>query len=238
VQGKTGAALAAGGLLALAALTASAPRASADDPPRPARAKAEPAKPKKAAAVSDADAEAAALAFVRENHPELADLLASLKPMRPDEYRKAIRDLSQVSRALAQLKDRDAKRYALGLEAWKARSQVELLTARLVSAGGTSAELEGELRKAVEAQIDVEIRQQRYEKQAAEERLKKVSENLKRLESRREATAESRFQSLLKKGRSARRQDTARAKTKPSNDPKSAVTVTPRAGAGEGERQP
>lgn len=163
------------------------------------------------------NAEADALAFVRENHPELAALLTQLKAMRPDEYDKAIRELSQTSKSLAQLKARDRRRHEVALDLWKARSRVQLVAARLAgaSAPGSSAELETQLREAVVDQVDVEIRRQRLEKQIVEENLEKARENLDRLESRRETNIEARVQALLKQSRRGRKKtgkDQAKAK--------------------------
>ncbi|MGE3821932.1 MAG: hypothetical protein AB7I30_21170 [Isosphaeraceae bacterium] len=150
--------------------------------------------------------ESAALAFVREHHPELVSPLAMLKSMRPDAYDKAIRELGQVSRSLGNLKARDPRRYELGLELWKARSRVDLLTARLAAADPRSAaDLESPLREAVEAQLAVEIRQQRFERDQVEARLRRLTENLRKLESDPKAVAEGRYQALLKKGQRARR---------------------------------
>jgi hypothetical protein len=61
------------------------------------------------------------------------------------------------------------------------------------------------LRAAVENQLAVEIRQQRYERSVVEARLRKIDENIERLESRRGSLVESRYQTLLKKGQRARR---------------------------------
>jgi hypothetical protein len=147
--------------------------------------------------------EAAVLEFVRENHPELAELLEQLKAMKPEQYARAIAELSQVNKTLANLKRNDDGRYPLALEAWKARSRAELLTAQL--AGTPGPELERQLRAAVENLVAVEIRQQRLERELVEVRLQRLNETIKRLESRRDAVVESRYQSLLKKGQRARR---------------------------------
>ena len=85
---------------------------------------------------SDAEREAAALAFVRENHPELADLLEQLKAMKPDQYERAINELWQVSRTLANYKKNEKRRYQPALDVWKARSRAELLAAQLASTPG------------------------------------------------------------------------------------------------------
>jgi hypothetical protein len=185
------------------------------------KAKAKPQAPS-AKDMTDAQAESVALSFVRENHPELGALLAQLKPMRPDEYRRAVRELAQVSRSLDQVKASSPKRYETGLDVWKARSRVDLLAARLAGAADPSPEQEAQLRQAVAAVVDAEIRQQRLEKETVEERLKKIGENLERLESKRDAVVENRFQSLLKKSERVRRKAEPKAKK----------------GQGTGDRQP
>jgi hypothetical protein len=149
--------------------------------------------------------EAAALTFVAQHHPELAALLHRLKPMNPAAYEQAIGELFRISETLADLRQRDARRYELGLEAWKAKSRVELLTAELAS--GPSPELEDRLRAALADQIDVQVRQQRLDLEQAEARVRKVRENLDRLETGREDLVESRYQGLVKNGQRARRKD-------------------------------
>jgi hypothetical protein len=153
--------------------------------------------------VSDEAREESALAFVRENHPELADLLEQLKAMKPDRYRRAIAELSQVYRSLSNLRRTDDRRYRVALEVWKAKSRAELLAAQLVGAPG--AELEAQLRAAVEKQLAAELRQQRLERQNIAARLKKLDETIERMETKRDELVESRYQGLLKKGQRARR---------------------------------
>ncbi len=153
-------------------------------------------------AKKESQAEIAAMLFVRENHPELATLLDQLKPMKPEEYRKAIRELAQVGKSLATLKTNNPRRYEAALESWKARSRVQLVAARLSNANaGATAELESQLRQTVQAQVDTEIRQARVDKEVAEERAHRLGETLSRLESRRESAVETRVQSLLKQSR-------------------------------------
>jgi hypothetical protein len=157
-----------------------------------------PAKPNAAAR------EAAALAFVRANHPELADLLEQLKAMKPDQYTRAINELWQVNRQLAAYKKNDERRYQPALDVWKARSRAQLVAAQM--AGGTpSTQLEGRLREALGTQLDAEIRQQQNERVLVQERLRKLDEAIDRLESRRDKIVESRYQLMLKKAERARR---------------------------------
>ena len=149
--------------------------------------------------------EAAALTFVRRHHPELAALLDRLRPMNPGEYERAIGELFQVSETLAALKDRDERRYELALEAWVARSRVEVLAARLTSASGADSGLEGELRAALDDQFAVELKQRTLDVEQAEARLRRAQEILRRLEGQQDKTVESRFLGLLKRGQRARR---------------------------------
>ena len=135
--------------------------------------------------------------------------------MKPAEYNRAIRDISSVSKTLANLKERDPKRYEVGLEVWKARSRVELLTAKLISA--PSPELESKLRDAVTRQLDVEIRKQKLEREQLETQLKKLNANLERLEANPAKVIENRYQSLLKQSQRKRRKDAE--KTAPTPPP-------------------
>jgi len=167
----------------------------------------------------EAQAENSALTFVRENHQELAALLAQLKPMKPEEYRKAVRELAQVSKSLATLKTNNPRRHTAALETWKARSRVQLIAARLSNANGSAiAELESRLREAVAAQIDAEIRQAKVDKEVVEERARRLAENLAKLEAKRETAVETRVQSMLKQSQRARRSAAKSAESVKNND--------------------
>jgi hypothetical protein len=150
-----------------------------------------------------AEREKAALEFVRENHAELADLLELLKAMKPDQYRKAIAELWQTSRALANLKKNDERRYAAALDVWKARSRTELLAAQL--AGAPGAARESQLKAALENQMAAELRQHRLDRELMQERMRKLDALIERLETKRDDLVESRLQTLMKKAERARR---------------------------------
>jgi hypothetical protein len=199
------------GALALADDGKSSDKASSKAPVAPA---------KKSAAVTSPtfspENEAEALGFVREHHPELAKVLEVLKPMDPVEYRKAVAELLQVSRTLGDLKTRNPKRYEVALNAWQAKSRVELLAAQL--AGSPSDELRSQLRTALETKVDAEIRRQRFELEQAESAAKKARETLNRLETNRETIIEARFRALTPK---------KPAKFKKAAESKTAVTPSP-----------
>ena len=141
--------------------------------------------------------EAEALAFVGEHHPELAKVLAALKPMDPKEYRAAILELSEVARTLADLRERNPKRYEIALDTWKTKSRVELIAAQL--AGSPTEELRSQLRLAIEAKVDAEVRRHRFELEQAEAAARKAREALDRVETHRDALIEARFRALQPK---------------------------------------
>jgi hypothetical protein len=153
--------------------------------------------------------EQAALGFVRENHPELAELLDLLKAMKPDQYERAINELWQTSKALGNMKKNDPRRYQAALDVWKAKSRVELVAAQMV--GAPTAERESQLRTALDHQIAAELRQQKLERELLAARLKKLDAAIERLETKRGTLVETRYQNLLKKGQRARRMAAGRA---------------------------
>jgi len=198
----------------LIAFATAAIAAAGDDDGKPA-ARTAPIPPvRKSAATPSApftpEGEAEALAFVRRHHPELAAVLEVLKPMNQAEYRKAIGEISQVARTLAVVQVRNPRRYEFALDAWKARSRVELLAAQL--AGAPTEERNSQLRAAIEARVDAEIRRNTFELEQAEAAARKAREAIDRLETRRDEIVEARLRSLQpRKPPKARRGDPAGA---------------------------
>lgn len=202
--------------LLLAATTG--PLASAADDPPAAKAaaqsksarKARP--PKRAKSILTPSREAAALAFVKENHSELLQVLKQLKAMQPDQYEEAIAELFQTSEQLAELSGRDETRYQLALESWKLQSRIELLAARMTrrSSDGQKRELQELLSR----QVDLKIKQHRLEQERLESRLRRNQEQLERLQSDREKFIASHMRRLLP----AKAQDVAPAK-EPASKP-------------------
>lgn len=173
--------------------------------------------------------EQAVLAFVGEHQPELGTLLDSLRPMRPAEYQKAVRQLLPVVQSLQALRTQNPERYGLGLAAWKARTRVELLSARLASHAAPGPDLERDLRRAVVDQVETEIRVQRYDRDQAEARVRRLTETLQRLETDPSGVAEARFQALLKKTRpmNAARAAAKAKKAAPKAAPKPSPNANP-----------
>jgi hypothetical protein len=173
--------------------------------------------------------ETEALAFVREHHQELAKVLEVLKPMDLVEYRKAIAELLQVSRNLADIKVRNPKRFEFALEAWKTKSRVELLAAQFT--GSPSEELRSQLRTAIEAKVDAEIRRQHFELEQAEIAAKKARETLQRLEGNRDAVVEARLRALTpRKSAKSKKQTESPPAVAPTSKPSTNQPAQPKPG--------
>jgi hypothetical protein len=178
----------------------------------------------------DAAREAEALAFVREHHAELATVLEALKPMDPVEYGKAIVELSHVARSLAAIRAKNLARYAVQLDAWKAKSRVELLAARL--AGAPSDDLRARLRSAIEAKVDADIARHRYELEQAEAAVRRARDSLGRLENNRSVVVENRYRALAPRP-PARPKSPAASGSKPTQVEASPAKVPTRNPLGE-----
>jgi hypothetical protein len=132
--------------------------------------------------------EAAAMKFVREHHAEVADLLDNLQKSRPEQYRRAARELFRASERVSQWKDRDAVRYELELKAWKINSRIRLLLARSTMSPAT--DLEAELRSLVAERIDTRLAIRRHERDQIARRLAEADADIARLSTDRDAAVE------------------------------------------------
>lgn len=143
-----------------------------------------------------AEREAAALTFVRQHHPELADLLTRLKDRRPQEYQKAIRDLFRVSERLALSNEQQPARYELELQEWKLASRIQLLAARM-SMNGSPA-LEQELRGLLADQLEVHRQLVKFNYDRAATRAAALAAELEDIEARKAVLVDERYQQAMK----------------------------------------
>ncbi|MBI5757330.1 MAG: hypothetical protein HZA46_02285 [Planctomycetales bacterium] len=139
--------------------------------------------------------EAAALTFVSRHHPDLAQLLGQLKASQPDQYERAIRELFRTSENLAQLQEREPQRYEFELESWRLNSRIQVLAARLTM--GADAEIESQLRQALQAQADLRLQQQQQVRDRLAERLTQADRDLDSARRDREAKVERDYQKVL-----------------------------------------
>lgn len=144
--------------------------------------------------------EAAAMTFVKQHHPELAELVSVLKESRPKEYHKAIRDLYRASEQLANLHEADLQRYNLELKAWRIQSRVQLLVAR-VQMAPTDEKLTSELKAELSQQVDVRLEILELERQRLSERAGRLDSQIDKLKLSRDSHVERQLSELIHKGR-------------------------------------
>ena len=140
--------------------------------------------------------EAAVRTFLRQHHPELADLLLYLQTSQPHEYQRAVRDLFRASERLAQIQERDYDRYELELKLWKTSSRIQLLAARLSM--NDSDDLRAQLRAALSEQIDLRAALLRRERDRLAGKVSKIDEQLNKLMDARHQEIERQMKVLTK----------------------------------------
>lgn len=141
------------------------------------------------------DKEAAVNAFVAEHHSELGELLRHLKAIKNQRpYERAIRELYTASERLAGLQKSDSGRYELELKAWKVKSRIQLLSARLTMKD--DEQLKHELKDALAEQYDLRREVLTMEKNRIQDRLQKLERDLADYDNRREEAIERQFQQL------------------------------------------
>jgi len=123
-------------------------------------------------------------------------LLASLKTSQPQEYDRAIRDISRTTERLSVIEQRDPLQYELEVATWRAQSRVQLLAAKLNM--GSSDELQRQLREAVAAQNTAKLALLKYDRQRVADRLGKLDSEISRLETDREQVIEQQVRMLTK----------------------------------------
>lgn len=144
--------------------------------------------------------EAAAVTFVTLHHPDLAELLKHLKQSNPREYQRALRELFHQSENLAQTHEKDPRRYELDLEAWKLKSRIQLLAARLSMAYSKS--LEDELRTALGEQVDLRLRQQELMRDRLSTKLQEVEAEIARIKTDRDGRVKTELNRIMDEVRS------------------------------------
>ncbi len=195
-----------------------------DAPKKPAdaakdsRGKAATAKP---TAAITAEQETAAIALVQAHHKDLFELLIYLKEGLPQEYERAIRDLSRASDRLAQFEKRDARRYQLELQLWQTGSRRQLLTARLQM--GYDESLLKEIRNTLKEEQRIELAVLRHERDRLAGRIAKIDEQITEQEADNEAALERKFAALTKAAKNSQRNVNSKSRkpgtTKNTKDP-------------------
>jgi hypothetical protein len=143
-----------------------------------------------------AEQEAEVLAFLRQHHTELAELLGHLQLRRPAEYARALRDIWHASERLRQFEKGDHDRYELELQSWVIQSKIQLLAARL--AMNDSPVLREELRQLLADQFDLKMRLTHIDRERTAERLRRMDEQLQRMTNQRTEILEREFLAVTK----------------------------------------
>jgi hypothetical protein len=140
--------------------------------------------------------EAAALAFVREHHGELEQLLSHLRENQPQQYDEAIRDLFRTSERLAGFQEKDAARYDLELKAWKLRSRIQLMSANLLMSP-QDEELRAKVKEAIHEQLAVRGELLALERERTATHLQNLDGQIERLKSDADKMAQRQLEALL-----------------------------------------
>ncbi|MGH7139464.1 MAG: hypothetical protein ACREHD_27275 [Pirellulales bacterium] len=183
---------------------------------------------------SEAEREQAAMALVREHHPDLVELLQRLKATKEKDYRQAVRELYRDSQRLENLRQRDQDRYELELRAWQLTSRIRLLTAKLSLED--RPELQEELKAALAEQADVRLAIRKLERDRLALRLSKLDEEIASLTSRREEGLKRSFDRLLNAASKARHVKDKAPGTKGGPTAKTEPTTTAEQTRGQGDK--
>ena len=143
-----------------------------------------------------AEQEAEALRFVREHHPQLADLLSQLKSSNTAQYQQAIRDLHRAATTLGETQKNDPKKYELDLKAWEVSSKIQVLAARYIMT--PSPELENEIKAKLLEQIDIKLEQQKFDRERTAKRLERLDAVIAKTQESRQQEADKALEKLTR----------------------------------------
>lgn len=145
--------------------------------------------------------ESAALQFVERHHPELKPVLQRLKTVNADEYRQAIREISDTVEKLANIRKYDGKLHGLMLQAWQVKSRAELLAAKRAFAKGKDDGSAEEIKRLLYQRVDLERRMVEHRRDRLLLMLKNTEDNLRRMKENRDRMVETRFNILTRGNR-------------------------------------
>jgi hypothetical protein len=200
------------------------------------------AKPTAPTVGSPEERSATALAFVREHHPELVDLLQRLQASNVTEYERAIRELARTSDRLGGMRVRNPERYALELDSWKLKSQIQLLAARASLA--PHEDLTAELRDLIARQLELRVAQLELERSELTERLDRVEVALETADASQQTQLDKQLNEVLRGIDVARKREADRRAKKPApagakakRDNKKEAKKTPKASSNKDVKQ-
>ncbi len=123
--------------------------------------------------------ESDSIAFVQEHHAELVTLLQSLKTMRQKEYEVAIREIWRTKKRLESLIKREPELHDMELEAWKLKSQIDLLMAKGFASDKSFDK--AVLRDLIASQLENQKKRWKYEQATLKKREQQLDELLAKI---------------------------------------------------------
>jgi hypothetical protein len=166
--------------------------------------------------VVDHAQEKVALAFAREHHPELAELLQRLRKSDRDAFEKAVRDVFQASERLARLQENDPERYELALQSWTLDSRIRLLAAR--STMSNDPGIEGQLRELLHERQNVRIAMLQLERERLQTRLERINGQIEQWESNPTAVVENDLARIKREMRASANRERRAAASRPPKE--------------------
>lgn len=130
---------------------------------------------KKAASLSLKQADEA-IAFARQHHPELADLLTQLRDSNPKEFKRGIREVHRTVQRLERWREKQPTRYAEQLDRWKTTSRIQLLTARWMKS--EDPQLESEIMELLRERQQADLERVKAERERLVTRLERLDQQI------------------------------------------------------------
>lgn len=120
--------------------------------------------------------ESAALAFAKQHHFELAELLVALKKSNKSQYVAALRELDRDRDRIEKLSERDKERAEISLGIWKTDSRIRLAMARFMMT--QDAEHDARIRELLKQRQELRLANLQLEKMRSAARLSKLDEQI------------------------------------------------------------
>ncbi len=157
--------------------------------------------------------EAAAFKFAELHHPELQELLKTLKRSARQQYAAAILEILRTSERLARMQENMPERYELELELWKVGSRLNLLMASLSVAEETTGLL-SQARTLLERKRDLEEELLAWEIERTHRRLERLEQTRESLVGNRQEALERQLERLARMAKPAATGSRGKSETK------------------------
>jgi len=132
--------------------------------------------------------------FVHANHKKMETLLIALEESKPEKFRFAINRISKTMNKIKPYKNRRPERYAVLIERWKVKSEIELLTARL--ANREDEAVRAQLNLLIESFVDNREELLALEQRHLRKRLARTERLLEVIKTDRESVVEKNVRSI------------------------------------------